>query len=163
LHPAGRRHDRALAGHSKRYLQAAGNDRIVAAVAAGAPERNMPMADDEKSPSGVVPRLIQEFTGQLRGITDRLEDLAASGKGLRPAAGAFPLPGGLSAAQITSITGSIAAQRSSIAALKAQLSSFDEQLAVLEQILGPLSEWSNTWADLEQRLLNMGRRPEAGR
>jgi hypothetical protein len=36
----------------------------------------------------------------------------------------------------------IAAQRRSIDALKAQLSSFDEQLAVLEQVLGPLAEWS---------------------
>jgi hypothetical protein len=32
----------------------------------------------------------------------------------------------------------------------------------MEQILGPLAEWSRTWADLEQRLLNMGRRPQAG-
>jgi len=37
--------------------------------------------------------------------------------------------------------------------------SFDEQLAVLEQILGPLAEWSRTWAELEQQLLSMGRRP----
>jgi len=64
---------------------------------------------------------------------------------------------------MTSITDSIAAQRRSIAALKAQLSSFDEQLAVLEQILGPFTEWSKTWADLEQRLLRMGRRPEVER
>ena len=34
---------------------------------------------------------------------------------------------------------------------------------MLEQILGPLAEWSRTWADLEQRLLNMNPRPEAGR
>jgi hypothetical protein len=62
---------------------------------------------------------------------------------------------------MASITDSIAAQRRSIAALQAQLSSFDEQLEVLEQILGPLAGWSRSWADLEQRLLNMGRRPEA--
>ena len=62
---------------------------------------------------------------------------------------------------VARIEDSIAAQRRSIAALQAQLSSFDEQLAVLEQILGPLAEWSRTWADLEQRLLNMGRRPAA--
>jgi len=62
---------------------------------------------------------------------------------------------------MTSIADSIAAQRRSIEALKAQLSSFDEQLAAMEQILGPLAEWSRTWADLEQRLLNLGRRPEA--
>ena len=63
---------------------------------------------------------------------------------------------------MSSITDSIAAQRRSIEALKTQLSSFDEQLAVLENILGPLAEWSRTWADLEQRILNMGPRPEAG-
>jgi hypothetical protein len=107
--------------------------------------------------------LVQDFIGQLRAITERLEDLAGSSGGLPSAPGGLPLPGGLSAAQMTSITDSIAAQRRSIAALKAQLSSFDEQLAVLEQILGPLTEWSKTWADLEERLLRMGRRPEAER
>ena len=29
------------------------------------------------------------------------------------------------------------------------------------QILGPLAGWSRSWADLEQRLLKMGRKPEA--
>lgn len=74
--------------------------------------------------------------------------------------GTNTLPGGLSAAQMASITDSIAAQRRSIEALKTQLSSFDEQLAMLESLLGPLAQWSKTWADLEQRLLNMGTRPE---
>jgi hypothetical protein len=73
------------------------------------------------------------------------------------------LPGALSAAQLNSITDNIAAQRHSIAALQAQLSSFDEQLAVLEQILGPLAEWSKAWADFEQRLVNMSPKPQAGR
>ena len=61
---------------------------------------------------------------------------------------------------MASITDSIAAQRRSIEALKTQLSAFDEQLAVLENLLGPLAQWSKTWADLEQQLLNMGSRPE---
>jgi len=61
---------------------------------------------------------------------------------------------------MASVTDSIAAQRRSIEALKAQLSSFDEQLAVLENLLGPLAQWSRTWADFEQRLLNMAPRPE---
>ncbi len=121
------------------------------------------MAEDEKSASGVVPRLVQEFTAQFGAITGRLADLAGPGGGNPLAPGALPLPGGLSAAQMTSIAGSIAAQRRSIAALKAQLSSFDEQLAVLEQILGPLAEWSRTWAELEHRLLNLGRSPGAGK
>jgi hypothetical protein len=145
-----------LVGRSMRYLRATGNDRVMAAAAAGLLERITPMAEDEKSTSGIVPRLVQEFT-------ERLEGIARSSGGLPPAPGALPLPGGLSAAQMTSIADSIAAQRRSIAALKAQLSSYDEQLAVLEQILGPLAEWSGTWADLEQRLLNMGRRPEGDR
>lgn len=78
-----------------------------------------------------------------------------------PAPGAFLLPGALSAAQLGSIAGSVAAQRRSIEALKAQLSAFDEQLAVLEQILAPLADWSRTWAELEQRLLMTRRAPEA--
>ncbi len=120
------------------------------------------MTEDEHSAYGMVPRLVQEYVGQLREITRRLEGLARSGGGLPRAAGVLPLPGGLSAAQMTSITDSIAAQRRSIEALKAQLSSYDGQLAALEQLLGPLGEWSRTWADLEQRMLNMGRRPEGG-
>lgn len=118
------------------------------------------MADDEQSTSGIVPGMVQEFIAQLRATTVRLEDLAGFGGRFPSAPSALPLPGALSAAQMTSIANSIAAQRRSIEALKAQLSSFDEQLAAMEQILGPLAEWSRTWADLERRLLNMGRRPE---
>jgi hypothetical protein len=121
------------------------------------------MADDDQSTSGVVPGLVQEFIGQLRAITERMEDLGRFGGRLASAPGAPALPGAFSAAQMTSIADSIAAQRRSIEALKAQLSSYDEQLAVLEQILGPMAEWSRTWADLEQWLLNMDPRPEAGR
>ncbi len=117
--------------------------------------------EDENSTSGLVPRLVGELMGQLRAATGRLEDLTRFSGGLPPAPGSLPLPGGLSATQMNSITDSITAQRRSIAALQAQLSSFDEQLEVLEQILGPLAQWSRSWADLEQRLLNMGRRPES--
>ena len=119
------------------------------------------MADEEQGTSGALPRLVQEFTGQLWEATERLQALAGLGGHLPPTPGAFPLPGALSAAEITSITDSIAAQRRNIQALKAQLSSFDEQLAAFEQILGPLAEWSRTWAEFEQRLLNLGRRPKA--
>jgi hypothetical protein len=119
------------------------------------------MAEDEHTTSGLVPRLVGELMGQLRTATGRLEDLTRFSGGLPPAPGSLPLPGGLSATQMSSIADSITAQRRSIAALQAQLSSFDEQLEVLEQILGPLAQWSRAWADLEQRLLNMGRKPEA--
>jgi hypothetical protein len=121
------------------------------------------MTEDDKSTSGMVPRLVQEFIGQLHEITERLEGLSRPGRSLPSVAGALPLPGALSAAQMSSIGESIAAQRRSIEALKAQLSSYDEQLAALEQILGPLLEWSRTWADLEQRLLKMGRWGEGER
>jgi len=57
---------------------------------------------------------------------------------------------------------SIAAQRRSIQALQTQLSAFDEQLAVLEQLLGPLAQWSKTWADLERRILDLGLWPGTG-
>jgi len=119
------------------------------------------MADDEQSASGVVPALVQAFIGQLRAVTEGLEDLAGYGQRPAPAHGVLPLPGALSAAQLTSIADSIAAQRRSIEALKAQLSSFDEQLAALEQILGPLAQWSSTWAELEKRLLNTGHGPQS--
>jgi hypothetical protein len=121
------------------------------------------MADDEQSTSSVVPRLVQEFIGQLRATTERLEDLGRLGGRLPSALGPPALPGAFSAAQLTAIADSIADQRHSIAALKAQLSSFDEQLAVLEQLLGPLAEWSKTWADLEHRLLSMTPGPDSGR
>lgn len=120
------------------------------------------MADDENSTSGLVPGLVQEFVTQLRAASERMESLAGAARHVPTAPGAFVLPGTLSAAQLTSIADSIAAQRHSIEALKAQLSSFDEQLAALEQILGPFAEWSRRWAELEQRLLNMGRGPQAG-
>ena len=124
------------------------------------------MAEDDKSTSGTVPRLVQEFMGQLQATNDRLQDLGRFGGSPPSAAGAPglpPLPGAFSAAQMTAIADSIAEQRQSIAALKAQLSVYDEQLAVLEQALGPFTEWSKTWADFEQQLLNMGRKPETGK
>jgi hypothetical protein len=120
-------------------------------------ERITPMADDEQSTSGSFPALVQDFIGQLRAAAEKA---GGSNPARQASPGTLPLPGGLSAAQMASITDSIAAQRRSIEALKTQLSAFDEQLAVLENLLGPLAQWSKTWADLEQQLLNMGSRPE---
>jgi hypothetical protein len=117
----------------------------------------MSMADDEQSTAGLVAGMAQDFVAQLRGVTEGLEDLAGFGVRHPLARGTFPLPGALSAAQLSAVSGSVAAQRRSIEALKAQLSAFEEQLAVLEQILSPLTEWSKTWAEAEDRLLNMGR------
>lgn len=121
------------------------------------------MADEEQGISGMASGLLQDFVAQLRGITEGLEGLAGFGDHLPSVPSGLPLPGALSAAQLKSIADAIAAQRQSISALKAQLSSFDEQLAVLERVLGPLAEWSGRWAEIEDRLLHMGRgrRPEA--
>jgi hypothetical protein len=115
------------------------------------------MDEDERSTSGMVPGLVHGFIAQLRGITDELEGLARLDQHRPPALGGIPLPGALSAAQLTAIADGIAAQRRSIDALQAQLSSFDDQLAVLEKILLPLAQWSSKWAELEERLLNLGR------
>jgi hypothetical protein len=115
------------------------------------------MADEEQGKSALGSGLLQDFVAQLRGITEGLEGLAGFGDRLPSVPGGLPLPGALSAAQLTSIADAISAQRQSIGALKAQLSSFDEQLAVLERVLGPLAEWSGRWAELEDRLLRMGR------
>src|SRR5450759_836727 len=117
------------------------------------------MADDQKSTSGEVPDLMQEFIAQLRGAAERLEGLTGLGGSL-PSGSALPslppwlAPGASSAAQLETVA-SVAAQRRSIEALKTQLTAFDEQLAVLEQILEPLAEWGRTWAVLEQRLMNV--------
>jgi len=115
------------------------------------------MADDEKSTPGSVPAMFQQFFDQFRAAAESASRL---GQGRPASPGPFPLPGALSAAQMAAITDSIAAQRRSIAALQAQLSSFDEQLAALETMLGPLAQWSKSWADLEQQFLNPGRTPE---
>jgi hypothetical protein len=120
------------------------------------------MASDEQNTSGMMPGLVQGFISQLRGITEGVEGLVRLGEHLPSVPGSLPLPGSLSAAQLKTIADSIAAQRRSIEALKAQLTSFDEQLVVLEQILGPLAEWSSKWAELEHRLVNLGRAPKAG-
>ena len=120
-------------------------------------KRITPMADDEQDTSGSVPALIQEFIGQLRAAA---EDAGGLHPTPQASPGALARPGALSAAQMASITDSIAAQRRSIGELKTQLSTYDEQLAVLESILGPLAQWSEQWADLEQRLVNLGARPE---
>ena len=120
------------------------------------------MADDEHAAIDAVPRFVQEYIGQLRAATERLQDFARAGERLQPDPGTLKPPGALSASQIASIAETIAAQRHSIQALKTQLSAFDDQLAVLEQMLGPLAEWSKVWADLERRMLNLGRRPGTG-
>ena len=117
------------------------------------------MADDEHAVPDAVPSFVQEYIGQLRAATERLQDFVRAGQRLQPDPGTLKPPGALSATQIASIAESVADQRRSIQALQTQLSAFDEQLAVLEQMLGPVAQWSKVWADLEQRMLNLGGGP----
>src|SRR5262249_14911110 len=86
------------------------------------------VADDERSASGVVPGLGAAFADQLRAGTEGLQGLVGLGQRGPLAPGVFPQPDALSAAQMTSIADSIAAQRSSIEALQAQLSSLTTSL-----------------------------------
>ena len=113
---------------------------------------------DQQNISAGFAGLIQLWTNQLRRITEELTGMA----GLSESALSLPVrslqglphPGALSAAQLNLIASSVASQRQSIAAMQAQLRVLDEQLAMLEGILGPLAEWSNTWAEFEGLVMN---------
>jgi hypothetical protein len=114
------------------------------------------MADEQERPEpqtatgSLVGRSIDEFVNQLRGFSDRARSIA----GTVPSRLHLPAlpspPGALSAAQVGAIAQTVRAQRDSIAAMRSQLDAFDQQLAVFERILGPLEEWSATWAQLEK-------------
>ena len=121
------------------------------------------MTDEENVPDGFA-GLFQPWIVQLRTITEGLAGMTGLSESVLsravPSLPGLPLPGALSAVQLHSIASGVAAQRSGIAALQAQLTAFDEQLALLEGILGPLAEWSRTWADFEGLVMNARRNPE---
>lgn len=111
------------------------------------------MADDS-TPGGAAGPFF-DFIAQLRTMADQLDVTRTLGASM-PTLGALPTlppPGALSAAQLAAMTSAVAAQRGSIQSLMGQLRAFDEQLEVLEGILGPLAEWSRSWADLERTML----------
>ena len=111
---------------------------------------------------GLVGRSIEEFVHQLRGFSDRARGLAGSA-GRRLHLPALPSPpGAMSAAQLRAVAQSVSAQRRQIEAMSAQLNAFDQQLAVFERILGPLVEWSSSWARLEEAVGDLVRRDSAG-
>jgi hypothetical protein len=118
---------------------------------------------DEHGTSEGLPGLIQPWIAQLRRITEELAGMTGLSETFFarsvPALQGLPLPGAVSATQLNAIASGVAAQRSSIAALQAQLTAFDEQLAALEGILGPLAEWSKTWAEFERLVMNARRNP----
>jgi hypothetical protein len=59
----------------------------------------------------------------------------------------------MSAAQLGAIRTALQAQRDAVAAMQSQLVAFDQQLQVLQRLLVPMAEWSETWARLEARVV----------
>jgi len=120
------------------------------------------MTDEQHTAAGLA-GLIQLWTVQLRRITEGLTGIAGlSESGLSQSVQSLqglPHPGALSAAQLGLIASSVTSQRQGIAAMQAQLKVLDEQLAMLEQILGPLTEWGKTWAQFEGLVLPARRGP----
>jgi hypothetical protein len=120
------------------------------------------MTDQHDTSAGFA-GLIELWTSQLRRITEGLASMAGQSEPVRsqlvPSLQGLPHPGAMSAAQLNLIASSVASQRQSIAAMQAQLRVFDDQLAMLEDILGPLAEWSNTWAEFEGLVMNVRRDP----
>jgi hypothetical protein len=119
---------------------------------------------DEQATSEGFAGPIQPWIARLRRITEELAGMTALSESLfaqplRSLQG-LPLPGAISAAQLNAIASSVAAQRASIGALQAQLTAFDQELAALERILGPLAEWSKTWAEFERLVTNARGSPE---
>ena len=120
------------------------------------------MTDEQHTPAGFA-SLIQLWTVQLRRITEGLAGMAGLSESVLsqpvPSLQGLPHPGALSAAQRNLTASSVASQRQSIAAMQAQLRVLDEQLAMLEGIIGPLAEWSKTWAEFEGLVMNARRDP----
>ena len=122
------------------------------------------MADNSTPGSAGSGGPLFDFIAQLRRMADQLDVNRSKGLSMpaMPAMPAFgslprlPPPGALSAAQLSAMSSAVAAQRGSIEGLVAQLRAFDEQLDVLERILGPLAEWSRTWAEMERSMLPPG-------
>jgi hypothetical protein len=113
----------------------------------------------DAGPGGLVGRSIEEFVQQLRGFTDRARGLAQGAVPTRLGLPALPSPpGALSAAQLRAIAQAVHAQREQMRAMREQLEAFDQQLEVFEKILGPLVEWSSTWAKLEEAVSDLVRR-----
>jgi hypothetical protein len=120
------------------------------------------MTDQQDTSAGFA-GLIELWTVQLRRITEGLAGMAGPSESVLsqpvPSLQGLPHPGALSAAQLNLIVSSVSSQRQSIAAMQAQLRVFDEQLAMLEGIIGPLAEWSKTWAEFEGLVMNTRRDP----
>ncbi|QJY48931.1 hypothetical protein [Pseudonocardia broussonetiae] len=96
-----------------------------------------------------------ELARRLREATERV---LSGWSGVRPVP-----PATLSARQLQAVLDDLAARRAQVQALQAQLGVFDEQLATLETSLGPLMEWTRTWAGVEGAITDMWRLPGSRR
>ena len=120
------------------------------------------MTNPQNTPVGFA-RLIQLWTIQLHRVTEGLAGMTGLSESVLSQSvqslQGLPHPGALSAAQLDLIASSVASQRQGIAAMHAQLRVLDEQLAMLEGILGPLAQWSKTWAQFEGLVMPARRNP----
>jgi len=119
---------------------------------------------DDDGTGGSTPRPVRDLISQLRGVAEGLAGLTglsgfAESFPAVPGLPSLPRPAALSAAQLSAVTSTVAAQRRSIEAMQAQLQAFDEQLGVMEKILEPFTEWTATLAALEDTV--RGTRPAA--
>jgi hypothetical protein len=91
----------------------------------------------------------------LRGVADNVVRAAGAANPLElPALPDIAThPGAMSAAQLGAIRTALQAQRDAVAAMQSQLVAFDQQLQVLQRLLVPMAEWSETWARLEARVV----------
>lgn len=125
-----------------------------------------PVADHGSQTGGNIPRPVYDLIAQMRGVTEKLADLTGL-TGLAESLPSLPTlpsllrPAALSAAQLQAVTSTVAAQRRSIQAMQAQLQAFDEQLAVMQKILEPLTEWTNTLASLEKTVMDLSPGPDS--
>jgi hypothetical protein len=114
-------------------------------------EASGPASGDEGYLSSVV--------SGLRGAAENVVRAAGAANPLGglPALPALPdvatHPGAMSAAQLGAIRTALQAQRDAVAAMQSQLVAFDQQLQVLQRLLVPMAEWSETWARLEARVV----------
>ena len=118
------------------------------------------VTDHDSETNADVPGPVHDLIAQFRGVTEKLADmtgLTALTESLPslPALPSMPRPVALSAAQLKAVTSTVAAQRRSIQAMQAQLKAFDEQLTVMETILEPLTEWTNTLAHMEKSVMDL--------
>jgi hypothetical protein len=123
------------------------------------------VTDHDTQTSADTPRLVHDLIAQFRGVTEKLADmtgLTALTESLPnlPTLPSLPRPAALSAAQLKAVTSTVAAQRRSIQAMQAQLKAFDEQLTVMETILEPLTDWTNTLAHLEKSVMDLRPGPD---